>query len=317
MRTAVLALQRRRAWSVFGAAAAGMAALLMAWLLWHFWETAWSLPLVTPLTQVHFPKQVFNEGMMLNPPRNLPVIALQLLAFLCGLLTLLLRRGYDGRHRFIVTITGAGCAVLMLAFAWLLQLDTRENGAMRRLADEGQFAELERLTKRRPGMPYGRYIGAQALLLAGKGAQLRAAYGPWLQEMAQQAERQGYRGRPGQLAYRDVPYWQGMDASPRVMRELEIAAFGSGISVFSSEYEHKVRQDTLKALRYGPVAAVLLLLFTLGSALFALHARSLTQRIADVRARELQDELLAVEVARYRPPPELPPLEMDPEQSTP
>lgn len=107
-------------------------------------------------------------------------------------------------------------------------------------------------------------------MLAGKGDQLRRDYGPWLQDWGSQAAKLGYL-RPG-MSGRELPIWPGMSASPRVMRSLEMLAFGRGVSVFSTEYEAEARLDALTAERQGAAVGLVFALCAVLSALAALLA---------------------------------------------
>ncbi|MFC5497461.1 hypothetical protein ACFPOE_07940 [Caenimonas terrae] len=287
MRPGRVLATRRAGWLLACALSAALAGAA-GWRLWHFWQTAWSMPLAASLSEIHFPAQVFNEGGALERPYNKAAVGLSLLAFLATLITALLRRGVDGRPRAIITLVGGGCVAMMLLTAWAMQSDSQVNGGIRKLADDGNFAELERIARRRPELPYGRYIGAQALVLAGKGEQLQRDYGPWLQDWGRRAAREGYVG-PG-MTGRELPYWEGMSASPRVMRALELLAFGHGTSVFSSEYEARVQRDTLVARRQGLPVGLGFALFAGLAAMAALRARELGRRIQEFERRRAMFE---------------------------
>jgi len=305
-----LLLRRRVARSRLAALFFAALACGAGWALWHFWQTAWNQPLSTTLTAIHAPAEVFNERGALEVPFTPTVHGLNLMAFLLAAGTLLLRRGYDGRHRFIINVTGLGCAAMTLGFAWIVQQDARVNGDVRILADQGEYAQLQRLTRARPQIPYSSYIGAQALVLAGGQDKLRQEYGPWLQKWAALAAEHGYL-KPG-MDPRHVRAWEGRSAAPRVMRALEIIAFDSGISVFSQEYEVQVRRDVALAGRWGPAAAAA---FGLGCALAILSA--LRARVLRRRMREIERQVADIVAHRSdrrsaREGRELPPIEFTP-----
>ena len=276
-----LLLRRRHSRARFAALVFAALACAGGCALWHFWQTAWNQPLSIALTAIHLPAEVFNEGGVLEVPWTPAVQGLSLVAFLFAAGALFVRRGFDGRHRFIITVTGLGCAFMALVFAWALQRDMRVNGAVRTLAEQGEYAQLQRLMRARAQIPYSSYIGAQALVLAGGQDRLPQEYGPWLQKSASLVAEHGYL-KPG-MDPRYVRVWEGRSASPRVMRALEITAFGKGISAFSQEYEAKVRRDAALAARWGPVAAAV---FALGAALAVLSA--LRARVLGGRMREIE-----------------------------
>ena len=281
-------LATRRAGWLLAFVVFSLLAGLAGWRLWHFWQTAWSLPLAQPLADIHFPPQVFNEGGTLERPYNKAAVSLSLMAMVVVLMAALVRRGYDGTIRTIITIVAGAAVTMMLLAALAMQSDTRVNGAIRRLAEDGNFAELERITRRRPELPYAKYIGAQALVLAGKGEQLEREYGAWLQDWGRRAASQGYIG-PG-MTGRELPQWEGVSASPRVMRLLELRAFGRGTSVFASEYEARVRRDMLAARTQG-IAVGALFALCAGIALLAfIRARVLARRIDEFERRRVMFE---------------------------
>jgi hypothetical protein len=277
------ALRSRRTWLLIAALLCAALAGAAGWRLWHYWQTAWSMPLSTPLAAIDFPPQVFNEDGGLRPAYNRAAVRLSFLALLSVLITVFVRSWIDDHVRSLVGIVGTACTAMILLVAWAMQSDAQINGNVRKLADKGSFAELESLTKRKPDLPYARYIGAQALLLSGNGSQLRREYGPWLQDWGRQAATSGYM-RPG-MTGKELQSWPGMSASPRVMRWLELQAFGRGVSVFSRDYEATVRQDMATAEVQAPYVAGAFALFALLAALAASGARMLGRKIEDLERR--------------------------------
>lgn len=58
--TAQQVLRGRRTWLLIASFLCVVLAGAAGWRLWHYWQTAWSLPLSTPPVGIHFPPQVFN-----------------------------------------------------------------------------------------------------------------------------------------------------------------------------------------------------------------------------------------------------------------
>jgi len=275
------ALRSRRGWLVFASLLFALLACAAAWLLWHFWQTAWSQPLATPLKEIHFPPQVFNEDGQLRQSYNKAAVRLSLLALLSVVITVFVRTWVEDLARVLVGLVGGASTLMILLVAWSMQADAQINGRLRTLAETGKFTELESLTRRKIDLPYAPYIGAQALVLAGKGNQLKHEYGAWLQDWGRQAAAKGYIERG--TAMRES--WEGVSASARVMRSLELVAFGRGTSVFSSDYEARVRRDTLTAERLGLPVGAALALSVLLFAIAASWARVLGRRIRQEEQR--------------------------------
>lgn len=159
------------------------------------------------------------------------------LAVLGAIMCLVIFIGYrvaEGFKRYVVLGCGGAMIGLVALAQWSTSGDQLVNRDIERLAKAGAYAELQSRTKARPQMPYSNYIGAQAVVMAGEKARLHAEYGDWLLRWSQEGTRAGYLGPkkspPG------VPEWEGSHASPRVMRALEIAAFGNEPTPFSTPY---------------------------------------------------------------------------------
>lgn len=308
------ARRRRTAWSTSALLFLCLAAACV-WQLWHFWRTAWHQPLelALALAGIHLPAEIFNPAGRLEAPMSGAAAGLNFLALLFAVCTVFLRRGHGTRPRLLITACGLACTALALAFAWAAQRDSQLNGRVRELADQGEYAQLQRFVRTRPQIPYAAYVGAQALVLAGKQGQLRQEYGDWLQRWGALAAEHGTL-KPG-LDPNLVRPWEGRSASPRVMRALEILAFGHGTSVFAQEYEAQVRRDAARAGVWGPWVGAVLAACPLLVLLSWQRAHRYARRVRRLRALALEHAQEQARfrqpgaVAAHRPQQELPPIE--------
>jgi hypothetical protein len=110
----------------------------------------------------------------------------------------------------------------------------------------------------KPQMPYSQYIGAQALVLSGQSARLQSEYGAWLNKWAAQAKTKGHAN--GAAVVPLNRQWEGMHASPQVMRALELVVFGGASTASSADYiveaHANLTNAKLRLMVLGPVALI-------------------------------------------------------------
>lgn len=227
-------LSRRVAWLRWGTLG-GLA--LCAGLAVGVWGNAALIasdPLHPVVSAIDIPAPTLNANGTMERGFSATERSLAVLGTLMFLVIGVAYRWAEGLRRYMVLGCGAGMIGLVAVAQWATVGDQRANRDIERLASAGSYHELWSRAKARPTMPYANYIGAQALLMAGEKAKLRAEYGEWLLRWSQEGARAGYLG--ARKAPRGVPEWEGSHASPQVMRALEIAAFGNEVTPFSRPY---------------------------------------------------------------------------------
>ena len=227
-------LSRRVAWLRWGAIG-GLAALAgLAWWAGVHVAVVASDPLHPVVSAIDIPLPVLNPNGSMDRSLSVAERALAVVGTVMCLVVAVAYKATDGLKRHLVLGCGGAMLGLVAFTQWATSGDELVNRDIERLARAGAYTELVSRTKSRPQMPYANYIGAQALLLAGDRARLRAEYGEWLLRWSQEGARAGYLG--AHRAAPGVPEWEGSHASPQVMRALEIAAFGNEVTPFSRPY---------------------------------------------------------------------------------
>jgi hypothetical protein len=265
---ALMALDRRAFWSRWAIAAAALIAALLWWAVARDAQFVLSNPLHPVVQSVHIPGPAVHENGLLERAMTVTERAFAFMAFAVATGALVVLRTTSGLRKR-AALLACGCLLILLLFAqWAYRTDGMVNLDLLKLAEARQYTELHRRTVAKPQMPYAQYIGAQALVLSGQSARLRAEYGPWLNKWAEQAKTKGYAN--GAAVVPLNRQWEGMHASPQVMRALELVAFGSAGTASSADYMVEAQANTQNAkLRLTGLAPAALIVSVLLGALAA------------------------------------------------
>jgi hypothetical protein len=245
---AIARLRRRESFLWWGWVLAGVLCLLLGWQMVDPLQVLLGDPLHPVLRQVHFPGPAVHAN---GDAERATSVGERLLAYsslIVVIAMLLLARRLDRTRKYLVLGCGTGLLTLILIGQTAVRGETFANQDLVRLADQERYAELANRAAARRGMPYADYIAAQALVLSGGGAELRAVHGEWLAKWSEQAATLGYAGND----HRAIPTsmrWEGMHASPAVMHTLELLAFGSGPTAYSTRYLHQAQAAVSDARR--------------------------------------------------------------------
>ena len=238
-------LARRVGWLRWGVLGGLALCAGLGWLVADHVALIASDPLHPVVTAVDIPRPTLNASGTMDRGLSATERSLAVLGTIMCLVIVLAFRAAEGLKRYVVLGCGAAMIGLVVLAQWGSAGDLLANRDIERLAKAGAYRELWSRAKARPQMPYANYIGAQALLLAGEKARLRAEYGDWLMRWSQEGARAGYLGH--RKAPAGVPEWEGSHASPQVMRALELAAFGNEVTPFAKPH----LRETLAALAHA------------------------------------------------------------------